>query len=115
VDELLKDGKELAEHMMLIDLARNDVGKFCEPGTVSVVESKIINKFSHIMHLTSIVEGKLRADCDVFDVLQSGFPAGTLTGAPKIRATQIIDEIEQSTPGVYTAALFVLDNQGQLR
>lgn len=112
--ELLIDGKELAEHMMLIDLARNDVGKVCEPGTVSVVESKIINKFSHIMHLTSIVEGQLRADYDVFDVLQSGFPAGTTTGAPKIRATQIIDEIEQSRRGLYGGAVCAIDNKGQL-
>jgi len=79
-----------------------------------VVESKIINKFSHIMHLTSIVEGKLRADCDVFDVLQSGFPAGTLTGAPKIRATQIIDELSKITRGLYGGAVCTIDNQGQL-
>ncbi len=99
--ELLADPKERAEHLMLLDLGRNDVGRVAKIGSVRVVESFAVERFSHVMHLSSTVEGKLRDDRDALDALVAGFPAGTLTGAPKLRAMEIIEELEPSRRGIY--------------
>ncbi len=99
--ELLADPKERAEHLMLVDLGRNDVGRVSRLGSVSVRESFAIERFSHVMHISSTVEGILRPELDAIDALVAGFPAGTLTGAPKIRAMQIIDEVEPTRRGTY--------------
>ncbi|NDG01493.1 MAG: anthranilate synthase component I, partial [Synechococcaceae bacterium WBB_32_011] len=88
--ELLADPKERAEHVMLVDLGRNDLGRVCAPGSVAVQELMVIERYSHVMHIVSQVEGLLRSDCDVWDLLQASFPAGTVSGAPKIRAMQLI-------------------------
>jgi anthranilate synthase component 1 len=103
--ELLSDPKELAEHLMLLDLGRNDVGRVAEIGSVRVVESFAVERFSHVMHLSSTVEGRLRADCDALDALIAGFPAGTLSGAPKVRAMEIIEELEPSRRGLYAGCI----------
>ncbi len=100
-DELLRDQKEVAEHIMLVDLGRNDVGRVAETGSVSVNELMRIEKYSHVMHIVSNVHGQLRDDKNCFDALRSCFPAGTLTGAPKIRAMEIIEEIEPCKRGPY--------------
>ncbi len=100
-DELLGDPKEQAEHLMLVDLARNDLSKVCVSGSVEVTEFMQVERFSHIMHLVSSVEGDLRADATPIDVFRATFPAGTLSGAPKPRALQIIDELEVAQRGVY--------------
>ncbi|OYV38321.1 MAG: anthranilate synthase component I [Rhodospirillales bacterium 20-64-7] len=99
--ELLADPKERAEHLMLLDLGRNDVGRVAEIGSVRVAESFAIERFSHVMHISSTVEGRVRPDCDALDALIAGFPAGTLSGAPKVRAMQIIEELEPSRRGLY--------------
>ena len=99
--ELLEDPKERAEHLMLLDLARNDVGRVAKIGSVTVTESFAIERFSHVMHISSTVEGKIRDDADALDALIAGFPAGTLSGAPKVRAMQIIEEFEPSRRGLY--------------
>jgi len=103
--ELLNDEKELAEHIMLVDLARNDIGRVCEYGSVRVSEFLRIEKFSKVMHIISIVNGKLVPGMDAFDLVEATFPAGTVTGAPKIRAMEIIDELEPTRRGVYAGAL----------
>ena len=100
-DELLADPKERAEHLMLVDLARNDLLKVCRPGSVEVIEFMQVERFSHIMHLVSSVEGDLRPDASSIDVFTATFPAGTLSGAPKPRALEIIDELEVAQRGVY--------------
>jgi len=100
-DELLLDAKERAEHLMLVDLARNDLLRVCTPGTVEVAEFMKIERFSHIMHIVSSVEGELGAGNDAVDVFRATFPAGTLSGAPKPRALEIIDDLEPSARGVY--------------
>jgi anthranilate synthase component 1 len=100
-DELLDDPKERAEHLMLVDLARNDLQKVCAPGTVEVSEFMQVERFSHIMHLVSSVEGDLRPECSPLDVFRATFPAGTLSGAPKPRALEIIDALEAAQRGVY--------------
>ena len=99
--ELLSDPKELAEHLMLLDLGRNDVGRVSELGSVKVVESFVIERFSHVMHISSMVQGRIRPDLDALDALMAGFPAGTLSGAPKVRAMQIIEELEPVRRGLY--------------
>jgi anthranilate synthase component I len=99
--ELLANPKERAEHLMLLDLGRNDVGRVAELGTVRVTESFAIERFSYVMHISSNVEGKLRKGLDAIDALVAGFPAGTLSGAPKIRAMEIIEELEPARRGVY--------------
>ncbi len=104
-EELLSDPKERAEHVMLVDLGRNDVGRVCEYGTVVVDELMVIEKYSHVMHIVSNVVGKLRSDKDSFDVLRACLPAGTVSGAPKIRAMEIIDELEPSRRGSYAGAV----------
>jgi anthranilate synthase component 1 len=99
---------------MLVDLGRNDVGRVCEYGSVRVPQFMGLERFSHVMHLTSIVEGKLAADCDRLDALVSCFPAGTVSGAPKVRAMQIIRELEPSGRGLYAGAVGYLDFAGNL-
>lgn len=103
--ELKNDPKERAEHIMLVDLGRNDVGRVAATGSIRVDENEVIERYSHVMHLVSHVSGKLSDDKDVFDVIQATFPAGTLTGAPKIRAMQIIDELEDHSRGIYGGAI----------
>ncbi len=103
--DLLSDPKERAEHLMLLDLGRNDVGRVAELGTVRVVESFAVERFSHVMHISSTVEGRLRPGLDALDALIAGFPAGTLTGAPKIRAMQIIEELEPTRRGIYAGCI----------
>ena len=103
--ELLADAKEIAEHVMLIDLGRNDIGRVCKTGSVKISEKMVIERYSHVMHIVSNVEGTLRDDVGPMDVLRATFPAGTLSGAPKIRAMEIIDEVEPERRGVYGGAV----------
>ena len=103
--ELIADEKERAEHVMLVDLGRNDVGRIAEFGTVEVTELMIVERFSHVLHITSQVEGKLPADGSALDVFRATFPAGTMTGAPKVRAMEIIDELEPERRGPYAGAV----------
>jgi anthranilate synthase component I len=103
--DLLSDPKERAEHLMLVDLGRNDIGRVAAPGTVRVTESFVIERFSHVMHISSNVEGELAPGLDAVDALAAGFPAGTLTGAPKIRAMEIIDELEPVRRGIYAGCI----------
>ena len=111
-EELLEDPKELAEHAMLVDLARNDLGSVSIPGSVRVSNYREVKHFSHVMHIVSTVKGKLKADCDALDALRGTFPAGTLSGAPKVRAMELIDQIEKSARGVYGGAICALDHRG---
>ncbi len=104
-DELLADPKERAEHVMLIDLARNDVGRVAEFDSVQVDEMMIIERYSHVMHIVSNVVGKLNSDQSAYDVMRATFPAGTVSGSPKVRAMQIIDEMEKSKRGAYSGAV----------
>jgi anthranilate synthase component 1 len=99
--DLLADEKERAEHLMLLDLGRNDVGRVAEIGSVQVTQRMAIERYSHVMHLVSNVTGKLRAGLDEIDALVAGFPAGTVSGAPKVRAMEIIDEVETARRGIY--------------
>ncbi|MEM9242743.1 MAG: anthranilate synthase component I [Pseudomonadota bacterium] len=112
--ELLSDDKEVAEHMMLVDLARNDVGAVAEPGTVKVVKLKEIEKYSRVMHISSTVQGKLHQNLSAMDALRIAFPAGTLSGAPKIRAMEIIDQLERSRRGIYGGAVCAFDSLDNL-
>lgn len=112
--ELLADEKERAEHVMLVDLGRNDVGRVSEPGSVRVNNMMHIERYSHVMHIVSDVAGKLAQGLDAFDAIKSCFPAGTLSGAPKIRAMEIIDELEQARRGLYGGALGYIDYGGNL-
>ncbi|MEU6843674.1 anthranilate synthase component I [Streptomyces sp. NPDC046716] len=111
-DELIADPKERAEHLMLVDLGRNDLGRVCEPGSVEVVDFMSIERYSHVMHIVSTVTGTVAADRTAFDVLTACFPAGTLSGAPKPRAMQIIDELEPSRRGLYGGCVGYLDFAG---
>ncbi|MFH8218988.1 anthranilate synthase component I [Streptomyces sp. NPDC018057] len=111
-DELLADPKERAEHLMLVDLGRNDLGRVCEPGSVEVVDFMSIERYSHVMHIVSTVTGRVAAGRTAFDVLTACFPAGTLSGAPKPRALQIIDELEPSRRGLYGGCVGYLDFAG---
>jgi anthranilate synthase component I len=104
-EELSADPKERAEHLMLVDLGRNDVGRVAEVGSVEVTAQFFIERYSHVMHLVSNVEGRARKDIDAVDALAAGFPAGTLSGAPKVRAMEIIDELEKEKRGVYAGAV----------
>lgn len=112
--ELLADEKELSEHNMLVDLGRNDLGKISEFGSVEVTEYMMIHRYSRIMHICSQVEGKIRKDCDQLSAIEAVLPAGTLSGAPKIRACQIIEEMEPQERGIYGGALGYLDFTGNL-
>lgn len=113
-EELLADPKEIAEHTMLVDLARNDMGRIAEIGSVKVDEFKQIHYYSHVMHIVSTVEGKKREDKDSFDVLSSFLPAGTLSGAPKIRAMEIIEELEEERRGVYGGSVGYFSFNGNM-
>jgi anthranilate synthase component I len=114
IDALLADPKERAEHIMLVDLGRNDVGRVSDAGTVEVTDMMHIEKYSHVIHIVSNVSGKLKKSCDIFDALYSCFPAGTLSGAPKIRAMEIIDELEPVRRGLYGGALGYIDFSGRM-
>ncbi|MCX7627261.1 MAG: anthranilate synthase component I [Methylophilaceae bacterium] len=112
--ELLADPKERAEHVMLIDLGRNDVGRIAEVGSVKVTENMVIERYSHVMHIVSNVEGRLKPGMDAIDVLKATFPAGTVSGAPKVRAMEIIDELEPSKRGIYAGAVGYLGFNGDM-
>jgi anthranilate synthase component 1 len=112
--ELLNDPKERAEHVMLVGLGRNDLGRVCEYGSVNVRQFMEVEMFSHVMHIVSVVNGKLRKDKHALDALMSCLPAGTLSGAPKIRAMQIIDSLEPTRRGIYGGAVCYLDFRGNL-
>jgi anthranilate synthase component 1 len=103
--DLLADAKERAEHIMLVDLARNDLGRVCRYGSVRVPELMAIERYSHVMHIVSQVEGELKPELDAFDLMRATFPAGTVSGAPKIRAMQIIQELEAAPRGPYAGAV----------
>ena len=112
--ELLADPKERAEHVMLVDLARNDIGRVCDFGSVQVKDLMVIERYSHVMHIVSEVEGKLSADKTLYDLMRATFPAGTVSGAPKIRAMQIISELEQTTRGPYGGCVGYFSFNGNL-
>ena len=104
-EELAADAKERAEHVMLVDLGRNDVGRIAEYGSVAVTELMGIERYSHVLHLVSEVQGRLREGLSAMDAFRASFPAGTMTGAPKVRAMQIIDELEPESRGPYAGAV----------
>lgn len=112
--ELLSDAKETAEHLMLLDLGRNDIGRVAKPGTVKVTERMVIERYAHVMHIVSNVEGELRDDLDPLDALIAGFPAGTVSGAPKIRAMQIINELEEKRRGFYGGCVGYFSGNGAM-
>ncbi|MGH9680728.1 MAG: anthranilate synthase component I [Candidatus Acidiferrales bacterium] len=112
--ELAADPKERAEHIMLVDLGRNDLGRVSEYGSVSVDKLMFVERYSHVMHLVSSLRGRLREDVDCFDALAACFPGGTLSGAPKVRAMEIIDELEPTRRGIYAGAILYLDFSGNL-
>jgi anthranilate synthase component I len=111
---LLADPKERAEHVMLVDLGRNDLGRVCEYGSVKPERLMFVERYSHVMHIASSLRGRLRDDVDCFDALMACFPAGTLSGAPKVRAMEIIDELEPTRRGIYGGAILYLDFSGNL-
>jgi anthranilate synthase component 1 len=112
--ELLNDPKELAEHLMLIDLGRNDVGRVAATGSVNLTERMVVERYSHVMHIVSNVIGQLKPDMTAMDVLRATFPAGTVSGAPKIRAMEIIDELEPVKRGIYAGAVGYLGWNGNM-
>lgn len=113
-EELLADPKEIAEHLMLIDLGRNDVGRIAEAGSVALTDKMVVERYSHVMHIVSNVEGRLKDGFGPLDVLRATFPAGTLSGAPKIRAMEIIDELEPVKRGVYGGAVGYIGFNGEM-
>jgi anthranilate synthase component 1 len=112
--ELLNDPKEIAEHLMLIDLGRNDVGRVAEIGSVELSDKMVVERYSHVMHIVSNVTGKLKEGNSAIDVLRATHPAGTLSGAPKIRAMEIIDELEPVKRGVYGGAVGYISWSGNM-
>lgn len=112
--EMLADPKEIAEHVMLLDLGRNDVGRVAAIGSVKVTEQMAVERYSHVMHMVSNVEGRLRPGLSALDVLRASFPAGTVSGAPKVRAMQIIDELEPTRRGIYAGAVGYVSFQGDM-
>ncbi len=112
--DLLNDKKELAEHLMLLDLGRNDVGRVSKKGTVTVTEKMIVEYYSHVMHIVSNVEGKIDKNLDALDALMAGFPAGTVSGAPKIRAMEIIEELENLNRSFYAGCMGYFDSNGDM-
>lgn len=112
--ELLADPKERAEHIMLVDLGRNDIGRVAQPGTVEVSELMVVERYSHVMHIVSNVRGELRPELDAFDVFRAAFPAGTLSGSPKIRAMEIIDELEPCRREIYGGAVGYFSFSGNM-
>jgi anthranilate synthase component 1 len=113
-NDLLNDEKELAEHIMLVDLGRNDVGRVAKTNSVSVNEKFTIERYSHVMHIVSNVQGKLKKGLDGYDVLAATFPAGTLSGAPKVRAMEIIEEMEPTRRGLYGGAVGYISFNGNM-
>ncbi len=113
-EELLADPKERAEHVQLMDLGRNDVGRVAQTGSVKVTDNMMIERYSHVMHIVSNVEGKLKEGMDAIDVIKATFPAGTVSGAPKVRAMEIIDELEPSKRGIYAGAVGYLGFNGDM-
>ena len=113
-NQLLNSKKEKAEHIMLVDLGRNDLGRVCKFGTVKVSDFMLVEKYSHVMHLVSQVEGKLRKDKDIYDCLRATFPAGTVSGSPKVRAMEIIDELENTQRGPYAGSVGYFSFSGNL-
>ena len=113
-DELLQDEKERAEHVMLVDLARNDMGRISEFGTVKVTQFMEVQNYSHVMHIVSMVEGRKKGEFHPLDLVSSFLPAGTLSGAPKIRAMEIIDELESVRRGLYGGATGYIDFSGDM-
>jgi anthranilate synthase component 1 len=113
-EELLGDPKERAEHVMLIDLGRNDVGRIAQTGSVRVTENMIIERYSHVMHIVSNVEGNLKPGLDAVEVLKASFPAGTVTGTPKVRSMEIIHELEPVKRGIYAGAVGYLGYNGDM-
>jgi anthranilate synthase component 1 len=112
--EMLASEKERAEHIMLVDLGRNDLGRVCDYGTVKVEQLMSVERFSHVMHLVSSLRGRLREDVDCFDALMACFPAGTVSGAPKVRAMEIIEELERTRRGIYAGGVLYMDFAGNL-
>ncbi len=112
--DLLADQKEMAEHLMLLDLGRNDMGRVARPGTVKVTERSIVERYSHVMHIVSNVEGRVQDGLDAIDCLFAGFPAGTVSGAPKVRAMEIIDELETEKRGIYAGAVGYISGGGDM-
>ncbi len=112
--ELLADPKERAEHVMLVDLGRNDIGRVARFGTVELTEIMVIERYSHVMHISSEVRGRLREGLDAFDALKACLPAGTVSGAPKVRAMEVIDEIEPHRRGPYGGAIGYIDYRGNM-
>jgi len=112
--EMLADEKERAEHIMLVDLGRNDLGRVCEYGSVRVEKLMTVERYSHVMHLVSSLRGQLRPDVDCFDALMACFPAGTVSGAPKVRAMEIVEELEKTRRGIYAGGILYLDFAGNL-
>jgi anthranilate synthase component 1 len=112
--EMLASEKERAEHIMLVDLGRNDLGRVCDYGTVKVEQLLTVERFSHVMHLVSSLRGRLREDVDCFDALMACFPAGTVSGAPKVRAMEIIEELERTRRGIYAGGVLYMDFAGNL-
>ena len=113
-DALLRDPKECAEHLMLLDLGRNDVGRVAEVDTVAVTDQFVIERYSHVMHIVSNVVGKLSKQHDSVDALMAGFPAGTVSGAPKVRAMEVIDELEKSKRGPYAGCVGYFTADGEM-
>jgi anthranilate synthase component 1 len=110
--ELQGDEKENAEHVMLVDLGRNDLGRVCEPGSISIPEYKSIDRYSHVMHMVSTVKGTLKEGKTAFDLVRATFPAGTVSGAPKVRAMEIIEELEAQRRGIYSGMVGYFDYSG---
>jgi anthranilate synthase component 1 len=113
-DELLQDDKERAEHLMLVDLGRNDLGRVAEVGTVQVTDLMFVERYSHVMHLVSNISCDLRPDCDAWELIRATFPAGTLSGAPKVRAMEIIAELEEEPRGAYGGAVGYISFTGNM-
>lgn len=112
--DLLSDEKELAEHVMLVDLGRNDIGRVCDYGTVTVRDLMSVERYSHVMHIVSHVEGVMRSDLDAFDLVRATFPAGTVSGAPKVRAMEIIEQLEKERRGIYAGAVGYFSHDGSM-
>jgi anthranilate synthase component 1 len=112
--KLLSDPKELAEHLMLLDLGRNDVGRVAQIGTVVMTEQMVVERYSHVMHIVSNVVGELASEASAIDVLRATFPAGTVSGAPKVRALEIIDELEPVKRGIYSGAIGYIGWNGNM-
>ena len=113
-EEMLKDEKERAEHIMLVDLGRNDLGRVCEYGSIELDNTMTVERYSHVMHMVSDVRGKLLAGKDAFDLLRATFPAGTVSGAPKVRAMEIIEELEKTRRGIYAGAIGYIGYDGNM-